>query len=632
MINQRFRILTVLIVSLLLGSFVDSAGAMLMRRRVGIPKVSRDKVICFALYTVQDGVMKMTAQLYPLEKGESRVLRLEVMRKGKWVEIAHVKIDERVYGIHARNPGYKGKEERRWTGHFRVAGWDQSQDVRYRVAHGANAFYEGLIRKDPKDKETIVVAAFTGNSNGDRGMKPDIIHNIKAHNPDLLFFSGDQSYDHKSHLAAWLLFGRQFGQIMKDRPTICIPDDHDVGQGNLWGAGGKVSHLRGGADGGYTHPGAYVKSVENAQTSHLPDPYDATPIGQGIGVYYTSLNVGGVDFAIIEDRKFKTGPAGLVPRMGKRPDHITDPRYDPKKVDVKGAVLLGNRQLAFLEDWSTRWQGVEMKSVLSQTVFANAAHIHHGERLIADMDSNGWPQTGRNKALKVIRKGYAFMIGGDQHLATFIHHGVNAYNDSGYSFCVPSIVNYYPRAWMPLVKGINPVDPKLKYSGSYLDGFGNKMTMYAYANPNDPTRKKHDKWRARGKWGRLAAGHGIIRFNKKTRKITAECWPRGVDVTKKNAKQFLGWPVTVTQEDNYGRKGVAMLPPIIVRRSKNVVVQIINEATGEVVYTLRTKGKRFMPKVFVKGKYTVKLRTGIEEKIFKHIPAPSRQRRVFFID
>jgi len=48
-------------------------------------------------------------------------------------------------------------------------------------------------------------------------------------------------------------------------------------------------------------------------------------IKRGIGVYYTALNWGGISFAIIEDRKFKTGPEGVVPKMGPRPDHVTDP-------------------------------------------------------------------------------------------------------------------------------------------------------------------------------------------------------------------------------------------------------------------------------------------------------------------
>jgi hypothetical protein len=97
--------------------------------------------------------------------------------------------------------------------------------------------------------------------------------------------------------------------------------------------------------------------VDRCQTSHLPDPYDPTPIEQGIGVYYTSLNIGGVDFAIIEDRKFKSGPAGKIPQMGPRPDHIRDPNYDPKSNDLPGLELLGSRQMKFLYDWGKQNKG-----------------------------------------------------------------------------------------------------------------------------------------------------------------------------------------------------------------------------------------------------------------------------------
>ena len=71
--------------------------------------------------------------------------------------------------------------------------------------------------------------------------------------------------------------------------------------------------------------------VERAQTSHLPDPYDPTPIEQGIGVYYTDFNWGGIGFAILEDRKFKIGSRRARSRkQGPRPDHITNPDYDPR--------------------------------------------------------------------------------------------------------------------------------------------------------------------------------------------------------------------------------------------------------------------------------------------------------------
>ena len=83
-------------------------------------------------------------------------------------------------------------------------------------------------------------------------------------------------------------FGRDFGDIIKDIPTISIPDDHDAGQPNMWGASGKVSNLKSAEDGGYYMSAEYVKEVERAQTSNLPYTYDPTPIGQGIGVYYTN--------------------------------------------------------------------------------------------------------------------------------------------------------------------------------------------------------------------------------------------------------------------------------------------------------------------------------------------------------
>ncbi len=554
-----------------------------------IPEVARDEVICFALYTVQDNTLKLSAQLYPLKEGQPRRVRLELREEGDWKPVGESRVDE--VG---------------WLATFRVTGWDHSKDVPYRVTHADGASFEGLVRKDPADKDEIVVAAFTGNSNADRGPRPDIIRNIKAQDPDLLFFSGDQSYDHRHHTAAWLQFGRQFGDIIRDRPTVTIPDDHDVGQGNLWGEGGKVAKLRGGADGGYTMPPDYVNMVQRAQTSHLPDPYDPTPIRQGITVYYTSLNVGGIGFAIIEDRKFKTGPAGLIPEQGPRPDHINSPDYDRASVDVPEARLLGDRQLAFLRDWGQQWEGTEMKAVLSQTIFGGGAHLHgkHDARLLADLDSNGWPQSGRARALREIRRFFGFHIAGDQHLATVIHHGVNDWEDACYSFCVPSIVNYYGRWWWPLEDPMqHEPDSPLPYTGRYYDGFGNKLTMHAYANP---TPTNHN-----------AAGYGLVRFRKSTREIIVECWPRHVDVTQASARQFPGWPITIQQEDSYGRDAIAELPTIEIRGASKPVIQVIDEDFDEVVYTLRLNEPLWRPKVFKEGSYSVRITEGKRRHMLK---------------
>jgi len=492
-------------------------------------KVPRDQTVAFGIYTVMDGKLKLSAQLYPLYPDETREVRLEIEEQDGWKEVARREVND--LG---------------WSTCFEVEDWPADRDVRYRLRHGEEATFEGLVRRDPVDQDEIVVAALSCNSNKDRGLREDYQRAIAQQDPDLVFFAGDQSYDHLQHTAAWLKFGLQFRETFRERPCITIPDDHDIGQGNLWGEGGKKAERRQGDDGGYFFHPEYVKMVERQQTAHLPDPHDPTPIKRGIGVYYTHLIVGGVDFAIIEDRKFKTGPKGRHPHQGPRPDHILDPNYDPESVDVPGLDLLGERQLAFLEDWADDRDGVAMKAVLSQTGFCGGAHLHGSERtrLHADMDSNGWPQTGRDKALRLIKRANAVHIAGDQHLATVIHHGIDEFRDGPWAFVVPaSVNNYYGRWWWPEDErpGGDPPQSVLPWVGDYLDGFGNKITMHAYANPPVERNGSRDE-NGVSTW---ADGHGIIRFNKRADTVTFECWPRFTDVGQPDAKQFPGWPVTV---------------------------------------------------------------------------------------
>ena len=399
--------------------------------------VPRDEVLGFAVYTVAHGTLKLTAQLFPLLPDESREVVLEVRPVGDvdWRKVAAEKV---LY------PG--------WSAHFRVKDWDTTRDFDYRLSHGEKATFEGLIRKDPIDKETIVVGSLSCNSSRTPGPRPTMVENLMKQDPDLLFFAGDQSYHHTQHTFGWLEFGMQFREIMKDRPTITIPDDHDVGQANIWGENGKKARTPAGPAGGFFYPASYVNMVQRCQTWHLPDPFDATPIERGIGVYYTNLLLGGIDFAILEDRKFKSGPQGKIPKMGPRPDHINDPAYDRASVDLPELKLLGNRQLLFLDQWTDDWSGAAMKAVLSQTAFCGAVHLHGSpsNRLLADLDCNGWPQTGRQVALEKIRRVWAPHLCGDQHLAVLVQHGLEAPSDGPYAFTSPAIVNtIYGRWWHP---------------------------------------------------------------------------------------------------------------------------------------------------------------------------------------
>ena len=152
--------------------------------------------------------------------------------------------------------------------------------------------------------------------------------------------------------------------------------------------------------------------------------------------------------------------------------------------------------------------------------------------------------------------------------------------------------------------GLNREMGAPEYTGDFYDGFGNPITVHAVANPVDQPRKDnpllllHDK----------TSGFGIVVLDKPTGRITMECWPLLNDPADADAEQFGGWPMTVDLQDQYGREAAAHLPTLEVRGMSNPVVQVINDANGEIEYTLRIRGDRFQPKVFTEGgTYTVKI-------------------------
>jgi alkaline phosphatase D len=602
---------------------------------VAHPERTFGPILC-SQYTLSRGTLKLTAQMPPLGDSDTQTAQLQVRSSDdeEWRTVAESRLVQ---------PGY--------TIPFRVENWDADRDMPFRIVYELRIgpektrthYWSGTIRREPSDKPRFVVAAFTGNKHFTGALQwnhnaiwfphNELVAAVKHHDPDLLFFSGDQVYEGDltgaqreppekamlDYLDKWYRWCWAFRELTRDRPCITIPDDHDVYHGNLWGAGGR--HAKHIDDGGYIMPPEFVNMVERTQTSHLPDPYDPTPVAQGIGVYYTRVDYGGVSFVVLEDRKFKSSATVTVPEGKVINGWFHNPDFDPAtQADMPGAVLLGERQLRFLRDWATDWSGgVWMKVALSQTLFANVATLPKAaeddgvvpglerlapddyppdDKLAADTDSDGWPQTGRNKALREFRRGFALHIAGDQHLGSFVHYGVEDWDDAGFALCVPSIANTWPRRWYPPHPGQNHQEGMPRYTGQYRDGFGNHINVYAVSNPvisgREPARL-YDR----------APGYGIVRFDRQSRDIIVECWPRWVDPSRPDARQYPGWPVTVHQLDNYGRQATAYLPEIQVSGLTDPVIRVIDEADGEIVYALRIAGNVFRPKVFRPGTYAI---------------------------
>jgi len=563
--------------------------------------------ILFSQYSLSRGVLKLAVQMPPLGEQDEQAVRLEVERGGEWIEITRETIHP---------------EAR--TATFRIEVWDATRDTPYRVAYTLRSsdgtsqehYWPGVVRRDPVDCDVLTVGDVSCNTHK---AFPNAAYtaNMAKLDPDLIAFVGDQFYESSGgygvqraplapamldYLRKWYLHGWTWRELMRDRPTISIPDDHDVYQGNIWGESGAPETTTQEA-GGYNMPAPWVNVVVRTQTSHLPDAWDPTPCKQGIGVYSCPLTYGRVSFAVLADRQFKSGPEGKVPPTGGRGDHVTDPHFDPKTADLPGLQLLGPRQLEHLRDWACDWRGADMKAVISQTIFTAMATTH-GEpngRLVADYDTNAWPQSERNAALREIRKAFAFHIAGDQHLPAIVHYGIDEHADAGLAFAGPAVNTGYPRWFEPLAPGKNRAPGAPANTGEFFDSFGHPLSVLAVADGKKQPRtslleKLHDK----------VSGLGLVRFDKRRRTVTVECWPFLADVSEPGT-QFAGWPRSFDVLANYGRKAVARLPRLEVRGVDNPVVEVIDDATGELVYALRIAGQTWQPHVFAAGKYTLQI-------------------------
>jgi hypothetical protein len=221
--------------------------------------------------------------------------------------------------------------------------------------------------------------------------------------------------------------------------------------------------------------------------------------------------------------------------------------------------------------------------------------------LRADYDTNAWPQTPRNRALREMRKAFAFHIAGDQHIPAVVQYGVDAHRDGPVAFAGPAVNVGYPRWFEPAAaKWLQPKSESL--TGDFTDSFGHPLTVLAVKNGALEPRQGDVRQLLDDK----ASGLGLVRFDKTNRRVIVECWSYLADVTKPGT-QMPGWPVTISLAQTYGRQAGAHLPTLNVSGVTDPVVQIVDEANGEIVYTVRMAGQSWRPPVFAPGTYTVKV-------------------------
>lgn len=487
--------------------------------------------IMWSQYTLSKNVLRLQSQLAPLDY--SVVARLTIRSPA----------NNKVYQTRTT---WSDRLSR--TVRFTIYNWNSKQDWLYKVQvklMGRVHSWTGRIRREPSIYKSFKVSAFSCDY-GYLFPQKEMTAHVSKQNPDLLFFAGDQFYSETGgfyheqfaktevamldFLQKWYLFGWSWRKLLGSRPSIIIPDDHDLFQGNLFGDGGralKQPHKKDWSRGGYVMPRRWVTAVERCHTGHLPKPFANFRTPLGLKPYFTSMTYGGLSMAILEDRKFKTAPFSL-PVSARR--------------SGKGGQLLGFRQEKFLAKWVSDWKAASMKVAFSQTIFCNAV-THTGPTFKAGYDvydSGAWPLKARNRAVQLLGKGNVLSIHGDQHLGMLLRHGVNVHDDAGVSFMVPGTANGYPRAWWPGVKsGGKPW--KARFTGRFKDGAGHPITVLAVGNPQPYSNLLEPGLMPPLQYGRVkGSGYGMIVLNRLSKTATFHLYRVG-----RKFDQFKGFPKKV---------------------------------------------------------------------------------------
>lgn len=526
-------------------------------------------------YTCTEDSLFLTAQLMPFIPSHLSDFNLRIMKDDREWKYKGV-FDSTCFQIHYRI----SLPEKFKTAYYSVSsiGGVQSNNT-----YGYHNF--GKIITKPTNKKPKLMAlncnGFTffhsGGIDYENLFYPyrQIKAGLDEHKPDIVAFLGDQIYESRPQLAIyrepfaqldylykWSIWCYAFRDITADQPTIIMTDDHDVYQGNIWGNGGvaaKTSAIDSipsyygkwnydtwqQDNGGYFMSQDFVNMVTRSQTRHLPYP-ENPKLKNGMINYYTSYQYGNLNFAILEDKKFKSPPAENDFKIYN--GFSLNPNTTAAEYHKDEFKLLGESQLQFLSNWSKAEKAKkETRVILTQSAYASLTSVQIDysplndrpakrdstpQKVSPDMDTNGWPKIGRDRALESLNDSNLLFISGDQHMGAVI----DVYDSTSTPFTffsVPAIANTWPRMWWPNNDSLNTNYPL----ENYLDAFGNKMNVQAVANPN-PLAPSPNSINYK------SPGFGIIQFDKKGRKATLHAYPLYFNSNSKNT-EFKGWPIEV---------------------------------------------------------------------------------------
>ena len=449
---------------------------------------------------------------------------------------------------------------------FVVPNWDitQAAPLRARVLGFDRDTYPFTVRAEPSSDETLAVGTVSCTGMmmrwADEVVPPapegyqslgrwtphvlwyphaGITRQLLDMDVDLVFYTGDQIYEfhptsHRKtndvrldYLYKYILWHRAFREVNRSRPVIVQADDHDVYMPNVWGDGGRI--MAPGAkpeDGGFLHPAPLTNLFFLTMTGHNPSPWNPGPTSGDLINYFCTFRYGGVDFAVLEDRKFKSAASDQA-----------------RQTD--GQTLLGPSQHAMLEDFAG-WKSDRPKIVVSQSIYAGLDVNPRTGQWTENRDQNAWPKQGRDEAVALFARANAIVVAGDQHLATLARLGLAGESPDQVSgpiqFCAPAGGCVHWRWFYP--------DNSTDNLGGFTDPFGNSVQVLAVGNPGPVEMMNRfgyyppPAYQAQPGRVHQAEGFGVIRVDPRNQTLTIESHP-----AEPGAPQHNGWPRTFEFND-----------------------------------------------------------------------------------
>ena len=407
--------------------------------------------ILWSMYSMSDSrsdegfVVKLTALLPPLGEGDDRRVELLIEHDGEW-----------------RSHGFAELDPDAWTATFRLPRWNEREAAPFRLAYrerhtdGGETAHE-VARHDPGEPGRAAAAAGRahlperllvslrsgGRPRSGARPRPDLLLRRPAlREPWRLRPDPRTGGTRDPELPAQVLpvrlgvprgDARPADAVHPGRPRR-VPGQH-LGRGRQTD-GDRPRYLDARRVPGAGADGQRGPSHETHRTIPAPSiRRRSNRTSASTTATWSTAAWGSPSWATGSSR---AAPSAWTPGPGA-PTTCWTTMSTPRNSTSPGSSCSANGRRSFLEQWAGDWRGHTMKVLLSQTVFAGVA-THHGaydDFLAADLDCGGWPQTPRNRVIRMLRKAKCLHVCGDQHLPSLVQYGADRQRDGCWALLHP---------------------------------------------------------------------------------------------------------------------------------------------------------------------------------------------------